>query len=110
MGTTIKFTFNGVDYTLEFTRETVKRLESEGFVPGEITSKPMTILPQLFRGAFYKHHRREKPEVIDAIFKKLPDKELLIETLAKMYNEPFTELFDEPDDEEGNVKWEVGKK
>lgn len=103
MAKQLTFTFNGKDYTLEFTRNSVRQMEKDGFIASEIDSKPMTVLPALFAGAFLAHHRFEKKAVIDEIYSKLKDKQLLIERLAEMYNEPISSLLDEP--EEGNLDW-----
>lgn len=112
MATTVKLPYEGKEYILGFNRETVKRLEAEGFVPSELVTKPMTYLPMLFRGAFYEFHRKLKPEFISEIYIAQRDKDKLIEVLAQMYNEPLSELFDEPEEDadEGNAHWEVSKK
>ena len=57
MAKQIIFTYEDKEYTLEYTRRTVKQMEDEGFVAREIDSKPMTLLPALFAGAFKAHHR-----------------------------------------------------
>ncbi len=103
MAKQLTFNYNGKDYVLEFTRNTVRQMENNGFVANDIDIKPMTVLPALFAGAFLAHHRHEKTEVVDAIYSKLKDKHLLIEKLAEMYNEPISTLLEEPD--EGNLEW-----
>ena len=105
MAKTIVFSYNGKEYTLEYTRRTIKQMEDEGFVARNIDDRPMTLLPALFAGAFKAHHRFEKPEVIDEIYAKLPHKDKLIEKLAEMYNEPIMSLMQEPDDTAKNVEW-----
>lgn len=110
MAKVIEFTYKDKDYTLEFTRKTVERLEKEGFSLSDLGTKPMTAIPLFFRGAFYANHRFEKQEVIDEIFKKLPDKDELVQQLGVIYSQPFSDLFDEPEEDEGNVSWKVGKK
>src|SRR5690606_764583 len=107
MAKQIRFTYDGVDYTLEFTRKSVETMERNGFVITEVFEKPMTLLPTLFAGAFLAHHRSVKREVIDKIYESMPNKQDLITKLAEMYNEPIAALLDEPEDEEGNVKWEA---
>lgn len=103
MAKQLTFAYNGKDYTLEFTRASVRQMESDGFVASEIETKPMTVLPDLFRGAFLSRHRFEKRNVIDEIYAHMTNKPLLIEKLAEMYNEPISSLLDEP--AEGNVEW-----
>lgn len=99
------FTFEGKEYTLEFTRRTVAEMEKKGFIASEITDKPMTILPALFAGAFLANHRFVKQDVIENIYSKLTNKESLIGKLAEMYNEPIMALVEEPEEDKGNVDW-----
>lgn len=103
MAKQLTFSYNGKDYTLEYTRNTIRQMESEGFVAADIETKPMSVLPDLFRGAFLAHHRFEKKPVIDDIYAHMTNKPVLIERLAEMYNEPISSLLDEPT--EGNVEW-----
>lgn len=105
MAKQIIFTYEGKEYTLEYTRRTIKQMEDEGFVARNIDDKPMTLLPALFAGAFKAHHRFVKPDVIDEIYVHMPDKEKLIEKLAEMYNEPIVSLMEEPEDSAKNVDW-----
>lgn len=99
------FTFEGKEYTLEFTRRTVAEMEKKGFIASEITDKPMTTLPALFAGAFLANHRFVKQDVIENIYSKLTNKEALIGKLAEMYNEPIMALVEEPEEDKGNVDW-----
>lgn len=105
MAKQITFTYDDKDYTLEYTRRTVRRMEEEGFVASDISVKPMTMLPRLFAGAFKAHHPFVKADVIEAIYQALPDKDKLIDKLAEMYNDPIESLMDEPEDKSKNVKW-----
>lgn len=105
MAKQLLFTYEGKDYTLEFTRRTVTEMERRGFVASDIEIKPMLTLPALFEGAFLAHHRSEKKDVVNAIYKKMPNKDELISKLAEMYNEPILTLVAEPEESEGNVNW-----
>ena len=105
MSKQLNFKYNGVEYTLEFTRRTVEQMEREGFVADDIKTKPMTMLPTLFAGAFKAHHCLVKREVIDAIYEKMTDKAGLIAALAAMYNEPLLALLDEPTESSENLTW-----
>jgi hypothetical protein len=107
MAKQIKFTYDGVDYTLEFTRATIQQMENEGFVIDDVDRKPMTMIPKLFAGAFREHHRFTKQETISAIYDAMPNKEKLLKTLGEMYNEPMLSLIDEPEKSSKNVNWEV---
>ena len=105
MAKQLTFTYDGKDYTLEFTRRTVAEMEKKGFIASDITEKPMTTLPALFAGAFLAHHRFVKEDIIDDIYSKLTKKEDLIGKLAEMYNEPILALVEEPEKAEGNLDW-----
>lgn len=105
MAKQLNFTYDGKDYTLEFTRRTVAEMEKKGFIASDITEKPMTTLPALFAGAFLAHHRFVKEDIINDIFSKLTKKEDLIGKLAEMYNEPILALVEEPEKAEGNLDW-----
>ena len=105
MAKQIIFTYDGKEYTLEYTRRTIKQMEDEGFVARNIDDKPMTLLPALFAGAFTAHHRFVKQDVIDEIYAHMPNKDKLIEKLAEMYNEPIISLMEEPEDTAKNVDW-----
>lgn len=105
MAKTITFTYEGRDYTLEFTRKTVETMEKQGFVAADVQTKPITVLPKLFAGAFLAHHRYAKNSVIDEIFSKLTNKQELVEKLAEMYSEPILALVDDPENIEGNLAW-----
>ena len=78
MAKQLTFTYDGKDYTLEFTRRTVAEMEKKGFIASDITDKPMTTLPALFAGAFLAHHRFVKEDIINDIYSKLTKKEYLI--------------------------------
>ena len=106
MSKQINFTYKGKDYTLEYTRESVKQMEREGFVANDILTKPMLTLPKLFAGAFKAHHKYDtKQKQIDEIFELFNSKQALVEKLAEMYAEPMETLLDDVD--EGNaIAWE----
>lgn len=106
MGKQIKFEHNDKEYTLEYTRESVKQMEREGFVAGDIVTKPMLTLPKLFAGAFKAHHKYDtKQKQIDEIFELFTNKQALVEKLSEMYAEPIETLMD--DVNEGNaIAWE----
>ena len=105
MSKQLNFNYNGTEYTLEYTRRTVEQMEREGFVADDLKSKPLTMLPTLFAGAFKAHHKFVKREVIDEIYSKMTNKAELIGKLAEMYNEPIMALIDEPVESAENLTW-----
>jgi len=99
----ITFTFEGKEYTLEYTRSTVRQMERRGFVADEIVTKPMSVIPDLFAGAFLSKHPQVKREKIDKIYDSMNDKTRLIRALTDMYNDTIESLLDDAD--EGNCNW-----
>lgn len=105
----INVTYKGSDYTLEFTRETVKQMEQSGFALSELGDRPVTLLPRLFAGAFRAHHPKLKSRMIDEIFEHMSNKREMMTALIEMYTDPVNSLFDDAEDEgdEGNAGWTV---
>lgn len=107
MNTKINLTYNDVPYTLEYDRMAIKTLEANGFAIEEFLKKPMSNIELAFAGAFIKNHRKTKQSIIDEIYSKCKDKNKLVEALVTMVQETYNSLFDDPEDDEGNVEWEV---
>ena len=102
----IVFEHKGTNYTLEFTRDSIKQLEKAGFSLSDVEDKPYTSLMTLFRGAFLCHHARVSQTVIDEIWDNLGNKEDMFEALANLYNEPIEAMMAEPD-EGKKIGWKV---
>lgn len=100
----ITFEYEGKEYTLEYTRNSVRTMERRGFVAEDIVSKPMTMIPDLFAGAFLANHSSLKREKIDKIYEQMTGKQKLIEALTEMYNDTIESLLD-TENEEGNANW-----
>ena len=106
----INLTYEKKEYILEYNRQSVKTMESQGFVLEELTTKPMTMIPLLFSGAFIKNHSGKdgvKRKVVDEIFNEISDKTALMEALMEMYAETLSTLTE--DSGEGNVTWAMVK-
>lgn len=103
MSTKISFTYGGKDYELKFTKRTIKQMEQNGFNYGDIDTKPVSVLDDLFKGSFLANHKFEKPEVMDQIFSMMKNKDQLADTLAIMYAEQVNGMYDA--DEQGNLDW-----
>lgn len=101
----INLTYDKVDYSLEYSRQSVRTMEGQGFVLDEITSKPMTMLPMLFSGAFIKNHKGVKRSTIDEIFDNISDKGALMQALVELYAETLSVLTEDSAENEGNVVW-----
>ena len=103
----INLTYDKKEYILEFNRQSVKTMESQGFVLEELTAKPMTMIPLLFQGAFIKNHRGIKRNLMDEIFEEIGDKTALMEALMEMYAETLGTLTEGSG--EGNATWAMVK-
>ena len=77
----------------------------KGFKFREVPDKPMTLLPELFKGAFLANHRKTKDETITAIYESMPNKADLMDALFALYDEPISALMAEPSEENPNVTW-----
>lgn len=103
----IIFEYEGKEYTLEFDRKQVERMERNGFKINEVGDKPMTSMPMLFEGAFQKHHRNINSETVNKILSSIKDRDSLFEKLLEMYADPIVTLFDEPEESEKNIEWDA---
>ncbi len=103
----IVLNYENKEYVLEYNRQSVKTMEGQGFVLDEIATKPMTMIPMLFSGAFIKNCKGTKRAVIDEMFDGISDKSALMEALVTMYAETLSTLTD--DSNEGNVSWTLTK-
>lgn len=102
----IKFKYGGKEYVLEFTRQSVEEMERRGFVAEEVLTKPLTVLPTLFAGAFIANHRFTKRKVINEIFEQIDDKGGLLDALAEMYSLVIDEFTEELEKKNKNLTWE----
>lgn len=109
MSTKINITYENRTYTLEYTRETVRTMESMGFIADELFTKPALRIPELFYGAFAAHHRGIKRKDVDRMYNGMQNRSELIQKLVEMYRDTLSTLMDEPEGVEGNVTWTVSE-
>ncbi len=105
---TLTITYEDTKYRLGYSRNTIRRMERNGFDIAKTESAPVSTIEDLFRGAFLLHHSNVKQEKLTEIFKHVPDKDGLFAKLIEMYEESVSTLMAEP--EEGDTKkatWEV---
>ena len=87
------------DYTLEFSRDSVKFAEGRGFVLSDIDRFPMTKVPEFFWYAFRMHHPkvslRDAEDILYAIG-GLSD--AVSQRLGELYSAPFDAMAPEEDE------------
>lgn len=94
------------EYTLAYSRKTVKAIEGMGYVGEELTRKPQTMVELLFWGAFFRYHHWMTKDMAMEIYETLTDRVNLISTLIKMYNATGDYLFDtDSEDTEKKANW-----
>lgn len=103
MAKQITFSYKGKDYTLEYTRSSIRRMERDGFDTGNAEANPMSAVYAMFRGAFYAHHRNADTKIIDEIFDKLGDLHEWADDLLEMYKETFEPTNDDKDENAGEI-------
>lgn len=100
---------NGIDYTLEFNRETIRFAEARGFDIDEVSKFPMSKLPELFYYAFRMHHKNVSREKTDRILFDdlggMPNG--MAERLGALYAAPFEALTNADENKTKNSKMTV---
>ena len=115
MSTIITVTYNKQSYDLEYSRNSVKAMEQQGFVLDQIGDKPMTMVPLLVYGAFMKNHKGIKRALVDEIYDHIIDRvgdgeNGFIQALLEMYADTVNTLTDNSSVDEGNAAtWTVSK-
>lgn len=108
MNQKIEFDDNGQHYVLEYNRESIEILESQGFRINEMVSKPMTMLPLAFQGLFYKNHKYIKKAYVEDCFNRFKNKTALIEKIGEMIAETYESLTsDNKEDDSKNIDWKI---
>ncbi len=110
MVSTIKFTYEDKGYVLEFTRSSIKYMESKGFVAEDVLAKPMLMLPELFAGSFVANHRFVSRKLIDKIYSQFDDKGELLNALCAMYAEVIEEFVNDLERKNNGLSWERSQK
>lgn len=104
----ITISYDKKEYALEYSRQSVRTMEAQGFVLDDISTKPMMMIPMLFQGAFIKNHRGIKRNLMDEIYEEINDKTGLISALMELYTETLSTLMDDKADA-GNATWAMTK-
>lgn len=102
----ISFVYKDKKYVLEYTRSSIKEMERRGFVIEEVLKKPLSMLPDMFAGAFIANHRFTRRKEIDEIYEQFDNKDELVNALAEMYNLVIEEFIEELEKKDNGLKWE----
>lgn len=105
---TFKSEFNDKEYTLEFNRNIVIRLEDSGLDISNVSVKLVKNTTLLIRGAFEMHHKETKETTRDNVYMALSHKEEFLKALIDCYNDTAATLLGvNEENSEGNPNWEV---
>ena len=104
----IALTYNNKEYVLEYSRQSVRTMEAQGFVLNDLETKPVTMIPMLYQGAFIKNHKGIKRNLMDEMYEEIADKTGLLSALMEMYAETLSTLTDDKEDT-GNATWAMVK-
>lgn len=96
---------NDKEYILEYTRDTIRSMERQGFRVNEVTEMPASMIPMLFYGAFFSNHPTMKRKKADELYYSLSNRSELINKLLEMYGEAYSSLTDDSENS-GNAEWE----
>ncbi len=96
----------GNKYELEYNSRVVKNMERHGFKID--TDYPVTMIDDLFLGAFQMHHKNISPERAKAIWNQQTKRDELLAALIKLYMKPLEDLMaEDKDGEDDNPTWET---
>lgn len=102
----ITFTCDGVDYTLEYTVKSIRKMEQEGFDFTKMENMPINVPYELFRGAFIARHNYVPKEERDRLYELLVNEneegQNLLECLSEMLKDEIEFIASKP---KGNVNW-----
>jgi len=109
MNKKLEFDYDGTHYTLEYNREAIKYMESQGFVLSQFQDKFNTMLDIAFVAAFLKNHKRVNGKLVEEIYSHIHDKVALSQSLIEMYAETYNSMLDDTDatDDTKNIEWKM---
>lgn len=91
----------GKEYTLEYNRRSVERMEKSGFKMD--ADYPATMIKQLFQGAFLMHHKGMTPDRVQEIWDAQTAKTELLTELTRLYMKPVNDLMEDPEGKENET-------
>lgn len=104
--TKIEFEYMGKSYTLEYTAESLKKMERGGFDFTNIDKRVLTLGEDLFYGAFLANHADTPQETAKAIYDAMAA-DSGEETLIGVLDEMLGEAIESITNKRGNLRWKV---
>lgn len=101
------FTYDDVEYTLEFTADSLKRMERNGFKFGKMDEIVLTAPIELFCGAFESKHRKTPRKLREEIFNQLCESNEKGDALTEVLGDMLSQAIEELNSHQGNVKWSI---
>jgi len=105
--TKITFDYEGKGYTLEFTADSLKKMEKNGFNFFDVDKRILSVPEELFEGAFIANHpetpKTIREEIYNALTNTCEDGTALNEALSTM----LSEAIDSITNRSGNIKWKM---
>lgn len=102
----IKLSYDGVDYTLEYTVASIRKMERDGFDFTNMEKNIVNVGFDMFRGAFIAHHNYVPEKLRDEIYLSVMSEnergQNLLECLAEMLKDELEFIVNKPG---GNVSW-----
>jgi hypothetical protein len=105
--TKIEFDWNGKHIVLEYTADSLRKMEKRGFDVSEADKRLLSLGEDLFCGAFIENHddikEKERRELYKEISASDEDGNEIDAALAEMFSEAIEEI----QSHRGNVKWRM---
>lgn len=107
--TKVEFTYDNTDYTLEFTADSLRKMEREGFNFRTAEDRLVTVNEDIFCGAFIEHHNNVPKAKRLEIYKQLEEMSDGENNIDDVIGQMMSEAVDELRTHTGNVSWRVRK-
>ena len=105
--TKLRIPYNDTEYVLEFTPDSLKQMERNGFNFTKMNDYILTSPEELFYGAFIANHKRvpqaTRKEIWDSVCDQNENGDYLTDIIGEMISEAITEL----NTRLRNVAWSV---
>lgn len=110
MATSITFSYDGEDYTLEYNRNSIRVLERKyKFTINDLEELRVSSLPDMFACAFIMHHPDVKRSLVDEIYDSMGNKADLVEALCTMYAEVVDSIMNDEPSKGKATSWQMSK-